>query len=175
MTSSVFGPGTWSMDYLVTGGWAYAPIGDVYPLEPIWSESHGVTGDTVNVADEQNYYSMVCPYYADIDPYFIVQITEDDLSTEDVVEEGVPAGAVATSAWCWLPWGFHQEHQVLVQQVMSGEAPDEVWTGKFKVTFEKPLRQAIGPNTLAKFAFDFWIEGDLERARLAFGDVVFRR
>jgi len=170
----VFGSGTWSMDYLVTGGWAYAPIGDIYPLVPIWSESHSVTGEAINAADEQNYYSLVCPYYADIDPYFVVQITEDDLSTEEI-EEDVPAGAVATSAWCWRPYGWADEQQVLVQQVMTGVAPDEVWTGKFKVTFTQAVRKAIGPNTLAKFAFDFWIEGDLERARLAFGDVVFRR
>jgi len=174
MTSSVFGPGTWSMDYLVTGGWAYAPIGDVYPLEPIWSESHGVTGETINVADEQNYYSLVCPYYADMDPYFIVQVTEDDPDTEEI-EEDVPTDPVGTAAKLWRPWGFSLEYPVQIDQVMTGTAPDETWTGKFKVTFTEDVRQAIGPNTLAKFAFDFWIVGDMERIRLAFGDVVFRK
>ena len=58
---------------------------------------------------------------------------------------------------------------------MTGVEPDETWTGKFKVTFTQAIRKAIGPDMLAKFAFDFWIQGDMERIRLAFGDAVFRR
>jgi hypothetical protein len=171
---AVFGPGTWSLDYLVTGGWAYAPMGDIYPLEPVWSESHSTTGEAINPEDEQNYYSMVCPYYADTDPFFVVKVTEDLLTTDEV-EEIVPADPVMTSAWIWSPYGFSQEYQVLVEKIMTGVAPDETWTGKFKVTFTQAVRKAIGPNTLAKFAFDFWISGDMERIRLAFGDVVFRK
>ena len=174
MTSSVFGPGTWSMDYLVTGGWAYAPIGDVYPLEPMWGESHGVTGETINVEDEQNYYSLVMAYHSDVDPYFVVKITEDLLETDEV-EEIVPTDPVSTSARIWIPWGWAQEYPVMIEKIMTGVDPDETWTGKFKVTFTEAVRKAIGPNTLAKFAFDFWFDGDVERIRLAFGDVVFRK
>lgn len=170
----VFGPGTWSMDYLVTGGWAYAPIGDVYPLEPIWSESHAVTGETINVGDEANHYSMVAAYVSDLDPYFVLQVTEDDPDTEEI-EEGVPSGEVHTEARLWLPFGFEDERSMLVEKIVTGTAPNEVWGGKFKVTFTKAVRMAIGPDVIARFAVDFWIAGDLERIRLAYGDVVFRR
>src|SRR5262245_39378273 len=169
-----FGPGTWSMDYLVTGGWSYAPIGDIYPLEPIWSESHSVTGETVNPEDEANYYSMVAAYVSTIDPYFLLQVTEDNPDTSEI-EEDVPTGEVMTEARLWLPWGFETEYELLTQKIMTGTAPDETWTGKFKITFTQGVRTAIGPDTVAKLAVDFWVEGDLERIRLAFGDVVFRR
>lgn len=175
MTSSVFGPGTWSMDYLVTGGWAYAPIGDVYPLEPVWGESHGVSGEVINSDDEQNYYSMVAAYVSDEDPYFVLQVTEDDPLTTDTIEEDVPTGEVNTAARLWLPWGWKEMRQLLVQKIMTGTAPNETWTGKFKISFTQQVRTAVGPNSLAKLAVDFWMTGDLERIRLAYGDVVFRR
>ena len=115
------------------------------------------------------------PYYADCDPYFVVQVTEDlARHRRGRGAESRPA-SVKTSAWIWIPWGWSRSTRCWSQQIMTGEAPDETWTGKFKVTFTQAVRQAIGPNTLAKFAFDFWIEGDLERIRLAFGDAVFRR
>ena len=170
----VFGPGTWSMDYLVTGGWAYAPIGDIYPLEPIWTESHAVSGETVNDEDERNHYSMVAAYVSDIDPYFILQVTQDDPDTDEI-EQDVPTGEVNTEARLWLPFGFEREHSLLVERIVSGTAPDEVWTGKFKITFTKAVRVAIGPDVVARLAIDFWMTGDLERIRLAYGDVVFRR
>ena len=117
---------------------------------------------------------MVVAYDSDIDPYFVVKVTEDLVETTEV-EEGVPTGTFLTAARIWIPWGFQAEFPLLVEQIMTGTAPDETWTGKYKVTFTQPVRKAIGPNTCAKFAFDFWIEGDLERIRVAFGDVVFRR
>jgi len=174
--TNFYTPGIYALE---SGGWAYAPWGDIYALTPLWSDAHGLTGETINVEDEVNRYAIVAQYDAPdgIDPFFILTVTEDDPLTKKVIEEDIPTGTPAISTRIWRSYGFNDERNLTVSKITElNDLDAEVWTGKFKVSFPPNIRRWVGAGGIAKFSLDFWTTETPEtRVRLAFGTVVFRK
>jgi hypothetical protein len=159
--------------YLLTGGWSFWPVGDFYQLFPKWDEWFSVTGNVIHSDDEKNRYELVAAYEGP-DPYFVLQVTEDDPATTGI-EIAVPTGTPQFSVRAWFTHGFGSEATPTVDLVVDDDDP-ELWTGKFKISFPSAFRQWAGVGRVVNFSFDFWPqESPYDRVRLAHGTVVFRR
>ena len=163
--------------YILTGGWAYWPVSDVYQITPKWEEWHSVTGKVIHPNDETNRYALVANWEG-TEPYIILTLTQDDPDTR-VVEADVPTGVPSFRSSIAPSYGWSTSLPLLVEQVVEDDLDDEgdeVWTGKIKVNFTEAVRALLGYDRTGEFCIDMWFEETPDtRLRIAFGTLVFRR
>lgn len=118
-------------------GWGYS-IGDVYSLEPKWSE-HAADQGRIPVSEEGLQQNFIVPYGFP----FTIDVGLNDVGADiDDSSDDVPitTGYVRTETYIRKSWGWSISHEFEVAQVLV----DDVWTGVLQLTLSVDVQNRMG-------------------------------
>lgn len=158
----------------------WGPIGDIYPLTPVWGEHHtpqGLAADSTTEADL--WQNLVIPY--GLDYTFTIDLT-DTRGTSTVLTDDVPAGDETTpyiysrvTSSITLPFGWSTQHSFTITP--SGGVGD-LWDGTLIVTVPLVLQSLVGFNVSCPFRITLYMTDRTtsieHRVDVMFGELVVR-
>lgn len=158
----------------------WGPIGDIYPLTPVWSEHHAPQGFGVDSAAEQDLVqNLLVPF--GLDYTFTIDLT-DTSATPLVTTDDLPAGDVTslyqfsrvTSA-VTAPFGWAQTKSLTITP--SGGTGD-AWDGTLICTVPAALQSFIGFDRSCPFRITLYManrQTSIEyRVDVMFGEIAVR-
>lgn len=137
----------------------WGPIGDIFPLAPVWSEHHVPQGLTATSTTESSLrQDLRIPF--GIDYTFEVDLTDEgaDLTT---IADDLPAGDIT------LPYKFSRVTSAIVapfgwaetwpMTIVAPGAPD-AWDGTLSVTIDAALQDKIGFDRSCPYRVQLYVK-----------------
>lgn len=159
----------------------WGPVGDIYPLTPVWSEHHAPQGLGVASATEQDLYqNLLVPF--GLDYTFTIDLTDTNETLIDTTDD-LPAGDLDTAfiysrvtSSITSPFGWATSRSLTVTP--SGGVGD-LWDGTLIVTVDASLQSFIGFDRACPFRITLYMKdratGTHEyRVDVMFGDIAVR-